>query len=68
MRYVPAGEFRTHCYKWIEHLRSTREHVVITKRGVPIAKVVPLRAADHAACADDWDRPGARPRTIKPQS
>ena len=48
MKKVGASEFRTHCYAWIEHVRKTREHVLITKRGVPFVKLVPLHPEDLA--------------------
>jgi prevent-host-death family protein len=39
---MPAGEFRAHCSKVMETVRRRRETVVITKRGVPVAKLVPV--------------------------
>jgi len=52
MKTVSAPEFRTHCYPWIEHVRSTREHILITKRGKPIAKLVPLRIEERVHKTD----------------
>lgn len=39
---MPAGEFKTHCLQVMERVRRRRETVVITKRGVPVAKLVPV--------------------------
>jgi prevent-host-death family protein len=39
---MAAGEFRTHCSKVIETVRRRREAIIITKRGVPVAKLVPV--------------------------
>ncbi|HEY7215009.1 MAG TPA: type II toxin-antitoxin system Phd/YefM family antitoxin [Thermoanaerobaculia bacterium] len=39
---MPAGEFKTHCLQVMETVRRRRETVVITKRGVPVAKLVPV--------------------------
>jgi prevent-host-death family protein len=39
---VPAGEFKARCLKLIEAVRVRRLEVVITKRGRPVAKLVPL--------------------------
>ncbi len=48
MKSLPAGEFKARCLRVMEQVRTTREPVVITKRGKPVAKLVP---ADK--CADD---------------
>jgi prevent-host-death family protein len=41
MKTISASEFRTHCVAVIEGMRSTREPVLITKRGKPVARLVP---------------------------
>jgi len=41
MRTMAAGEFKAKCLQVMDHVRSTRTPVVITKRGKPIAKLVP---------------------------
>jgi prevent-host-death family protein len=41
MKEMPAGEFKTHCLTVMEKVRVTREPVLITKRGRPVAKLVP---------------------------
>ena len=41
MKTMPAGEFKTHCLRVMEEIRKTREAVVITKKGTPVAKLVP---------------------------
>ena len=47
MKTLSAGEFKTHCLRIMEDVRQRREAVVITKRGVPIAKLVPTDAPKH---------------------
>ena len=42
MKTMGAGEFKTHCLKVMDQVRATREPVVITKRGRPVAKLVPV--------------------------
>jgi len=42
MRTMPAGEFKARCLSVMEHVRSKREPVLITKRGRAVAKLVPL--------------------------
>ena len=39
---MPAGEFKSRCLKVMDQVRATRQPVVITKRGRPVAKLVPL--------------------------
>jgi len=41
MKRIPAGEFKARCLTLMEDVRNTREPVVITKRGKPVAKLVP---------------------------
>ena len=39
---VPAGEFKARCLKLMDQVRVTRRPLVITKRGKPVAKLVPV--------------------------
>lgn len=41
MRTVPAGEFKSRCLKIMEEVRTKRETFLITKKGRPVAKLVP---------------------------
>jgi prevent-host-death family protein len=41
MKKIAAGKFKAHCLKVMEQVRTTREPVLITKRGQPLAKLVP---------------------------
>jgi len=41
MKKMAAGEFKTHCLAVMEDVRTTREPVLITKRGHPVAKLIP---------------------------
>jgi len=50
MKTMPAGQFKARCLKIMDDVESTREPVVITKRGRPIAKLVP---ADGQGRPDD---------------
>ena len=44
MKTMQAGEFKARCLKVMEQVRRTREPVMITKRGRPVAKLVPAPA------------------------
>ena len=39
---IPAGEFKAKCLKLMNEVRQRRETIVITKRGTPVAKLVPV--------------------------
>jgi prevent-host-death family protein len=41
MKTIPAGEFKARCLTLMDDVRTTREPVIITKRGKPVAKLVP---------------------------
>jgi len=41
MKTMAASEFKARCLQVMEQVRSTRSPVVITKRGKPVAKLVP---------------------------
>jgi prevent-host-death family protein len=42
MKTIPAGAFRTNCLAILDEVKAKRETVVITKRGKPVAKLVPV--------------------------
>jgi len=42
MKKIAAGEFKERCLTLMEDVRSTREPLIITKRGKPVAKLVPI--------------------------
>jgi prevent-host-death family protein len=52
MKTMSAGEFKARCLKVMDDVRATREAVVITKRGRPVAKLVPAetRREDVLGC------------------
>jgi prevent-host-death family protein len=41
MRTVPAGEFKAKCLAIMDEVNETGEPVLVTKRGKPVAKVIP---------------------------
>lgn len=42
MKKMAAGAFKVHCLKVMDEVQSKRESVLITKRGKPVAKLVPV--------------------------
>jgi prevent-host-death family protein len=39
---VPAGKFKATCLRLMERVAATGEPIVITKRGKPLARLVPV--------------------------
>jgi prevent-host-death family protein len=42
MKQMPAGKFKARCLSVMDDVNATGEAVIITKRGTPVAKVVPV--------------------------
>ena len=42
MKSIPAGKFKVHCLAIMDEVQAKRQAVVITKRGKPVAKLVPV--------------------------
>jgi prevent-host-death family protein len=42
MKKIAAGAFKAKCLALMDEVRAKRETVVITKRGKPVAKLVPV--------------------------
>ncbi len=44
MKIIPAGKFKAICLDLLDRVKEDREEYVITKRGVPFAKLTPVEA------------------------
>jgi prevent-host-death family protein len=42
---IAAGEFKSRCLALIDEVERKRKEIVITKRGRPVAKLVPVESA-----------------------
>ena len=42
MRSIPAGRFKAQCLALLDDVQATGETIVVTKRGKPVAQVIPL--------------------------
>jgi len=50
---IAAGEFKAKCLGLLDEVEKTRKEIVITKRGRPVARVVPI---DQKKPATTWGR------------
>lgn len=41
-RQVPAGEFKARCLALLDEVAASGQEIVVTKRGLAVARVVPL--------------------------
>ena len=44
MKHMPAGDFKARCLAVMKRVQATGEPVIVTKRGAPVVKVVPVEA------------------------
>jgi prevent-host-death family protein len=42
-KIIPAGKFKAQCLALLDKVSETGESIVITKRGKPVARVVPIQ-------------------------
>jgi prevent-host-death family protein len=43
-RYVAAADFKANCLRLMDQVAQQRRPIIITKRGKPVAKLVPIEA------------------------
>jgi prevent-host-death family protein len=46
MKTIAAAEFKARCLTLMEDVRSTKQPLLITKRGKPVAKLVPVNSGE----------------------
>lgn len=49
MKSIPAGEFKSKCLQLMDNVQRTKKPITITKRGKPVAKLVPIEEQK-----DEW--------------
>lgn len=42
---VGSAEFKARCLELVEHVRGSRAEYVVTRHGVPVARLVPVEAS-----------------------
>jgi prevent-host-death family protein len=40
---IPIEELKTHCYKILDNAMDTDNNLIVTKRGKPIATIIPIK-------------------------
>lgn len=55
---IPAGKFKTHCLALLDDVALTGKQLVVTKRGKPVAKVVPIEDEEPLSLLGSvlWER------------
>lgn len=43
IKEIPASEFKMKCLNFMDQVNETRVPIIITKRGAPIVKLVPIK-------------------------
>jgi len=46
---IPSSEFKAHCLKLLDDVEKHGSEYVVTKRGRPVARVVPIAVAKRAS-------------------
>jgi prevent-host-death family protein len=54
MRTIAAGKFKANCLAIMDEVQKKRESVLITKRGKPVAKLVPAKSEAKDDFFDSW--------------
>jgi prevent-host-death family protein len=50
---MPAGEFKAKCLAVLDEVKRSRQSVLVTKRGKPVARVVPVEGETTASSLQD---------------
>ena len=57
-REIPAGQFRARCLALLDEVASSGEELVVTKRGRPVARVVPIETSSAEGERSEAGQPG----------
>lgn len=51
---IAAGQFKSQCLKLMDQVQQTKEEIVITKYGTPVARLVPIASEDVESSIIGW--------------
>lgn len=40
---MAVGQFKIHCLRLFEEVKNKKQRIIITKRGMPMAEIIPIR-------------------------
>jgi prevent-host-death family protein len=46
MKTMTISKFKAHALKIVDQVAKSQEHIIITKRGKPLAEIIPYRSSD----------------------
>jgi prevent-host-death family protein len=55
MKTLPAGIFKSQCLALMDEVEATHEPILITKRGKPVAKLVPVELEKKDDLFGRWE-------------
>jgi len=55
LQSVPAGQFKAQCLALLDRVAETGEELVVTKRGKPVARLVPVAPPPGLKGAVVWE-------------
>jgi len=58
VKTVPAGRFKAQCLALLDEVAETGEPIIVTKRGKPVAKVIPAEHREPPSLAGSIVREG----------
>jgi len=47
IKQVPAGQFKAKCLQLMDDVKKNHCAITITKRGIPVARLVPIEQDEH---------------------
>lgn len=53
MKIIAVAQFKAQCLKFFEDIKTNRQSVVVTKRGEPIAEIIPLRSTNGKSAREE---------------
>jgi prevent-host-death family protein len=54
MRTIAAGKFKANCLALMDEVQEKRQPILITKRGKPVAKLVPAKDETKDSIIGSW--------------
>lgn len=46
---IPAGQFKAECLKIMDEFQKKKIHIIITKRNIPVAEMIPIEEEKRAS-------------------